>query len=233
MYVEMDPVPVLGALQDEVVFGQSASSQPAVSKLQSRLRVIADETGNMDYHPGPVDGQYGMNTHAAILRISRDYLEPEGLVSSTCRSTCNTLWARAKSACKDCLGTILGAMAQKVDGVDLSSADINDIANAYGEFLDAYIAKYGDGGQLDPAQIARREDVSLDEAERLAMERSGETGDTVAEADIQQTPPPTRAAKFPWLAVGLVVVLVGGAAAAGWYYSRKGETEEAPERAYW
>jgi peptidoglycan hydrolase-like protein with peptidoglycan-binding domain len=208
--------PALGA------FGQSAPARPAVTALQRALRAYATSTGDMDYHPGPADGAYGMNTHAAVIRFSRDVLEPAGIVSRTCRSTCNTLRSSSKAFCKDCLAQMLTSMADaRLPGLSLSGEDVGEIAAAYGEWLDAYIARYGEGGELDPAQIARREDVSLEEAARLAAERSGATpgGDTVAVTEIPSGGP-AMAAKFPWLAVLLVAGVLGGTAAAGWYYSR-------------
>lgn len=208
--------PALGA------FGQSAPPRPAVTALQRALRALATSAGDMDYHPGPADGAYGMNTHAAVIRFSRDFLEPEGTVSATCRSTCNTLRSSSKSFCKDCLAQMLAAAAGgKLPGLSFTPADIDAVTAAYGEWLDAYIAQYGEGGELDPAQIARREDVSLEEAARLAAERSGTTpgGDTVAVAEIPSGGPAVTA-KFPWLAVVLVAGVIGGTAAAGWYYSR-------------
>lgn len=222
-----NPNPVLGASPGtyEVVFGQSAAPRPAVGKVQHALRALYASTNNEDYFPGPEDQAYGLNTHAAILRISRDFLEPAGRSDATCRSQCNTLASSAKSVCKDCLAAMLAAMAgTALPGLSLSSEEINSIADAYGEWLDAYIAKYGEHGEFDPAQIARREGVSLDEAARLAAERVGATtpaGDMVASGEIPAGG--VQAAKFPWLAVLLATGVVGGTVVAGMYAEHKGK----------
>lgn len=238
----------LGSCRGCGSFGQSGPYSAAVKKLQIALRAVAQATGNDDYHPGPADGLYGRNTHAALIRVSRDFLEPQGLVSKECRSTCNTLWLRAKSACQECLATILRAISASgqvsVDAglgasgplpvslpgepdLTLTEAEIAEIADRYGAFLDAYVARYGDGGQLDPAQIARREDVSLEEAERLAAERRAaqEGGGT--------TPPPTptqprrqvQKAGFSWW----WILLFAGLGGAAWYAWKKGKRTSSKE----
>lgn len=220
-------------------FGQSGPFSAAVKKLQTGLRALATSVGNDDYHPGPADGLYGKNTHAAVLRVSRDFLEPQGLTTAECRSTCNTLALAAKSACADCLVTILRAYngAQALPAAEetnvgvslgaavpdepagtptperLTDAEIAEIAGRYRAFLDAYVAKYGDGGVLDPAQIARREDVSMEEAERLAAARRG--GTPVTPGTTTPGQPQLQKAGFSWWWVALFVGL-GGAAWYAW-----------------
>ena len=215
---------LLGATDYDVVFGQSASPRPAVTAVQQALHALATSTGNADYNPGPVDGAYGENTHAAIIRAAKDFLEPAGLSTASCRSLCNTLASSAKSACGDCMTTVLGALGSKVPGLGISAADIASVVSAYKEWLDAYIAKYGEGGALDPMVIANQEGVSREEAERLAAERTAAAAAAAAALATGEIPSGAPAtAKFPWLAVVLVTVVIGGTAAAGWWLDRKGK----------
>lgn len=223
-------------------FGQSGPYSDAVKRLQTGLRALAVALDNNDYHPGLDDGLYGRNTHAAILRLARDYLEPRGITSSTCRSTCNTLWLRAKGACADCLAQMLRGINDAFVGMTygetdvppedaattitpemqgfggygatdagaqrLSEADITEITNRYRAFLDAYVAEYGDGGQLDPAQIARREDVSMEEAERRAAERQA--------AQAPAVPPPAPQLQKAGFS-GWWILLFLGLGTGAWY----------------
>jgi peptidoglycan hydrolase-like protein with peptidoglycan-binding domain len=230
-------------------FGQSGPYSAAVAKLQQSLKSIAAETDDVDYDPGKVDGKYGLETHAALLRVSRDFLEPQGLVESTCRSTCNTLRLRARSACADCIEQILrayndarlrltthetgvGVSLQDLAGFGstdadtpnrLTDAEIAEVADRYKAFLDAYIAKYGDGGELDPRQIARREGVSLEEAERLAAERrAAAEGPAPAPSSPSAGKPPIQKAGFSWW----WLVLFLGLGGAMWYAWRKRREED-------
>lgn len=150
-------------------FGASAPRSDAVLKLQQALKQYAADSDNIDYDPGPLDGQYGKDTHAAVIRFGRDALG--WTAGPGCQSQCNTLETAEKGRCAGCIETALPEMAAKLGSVSFDTGEVRAIVNAYRQFLDAYIAQYGEGGLLDPAQIARREVVSLEEAERLAMER--------------------------------------------------------------
>ena len=231
--------------------GASAPYSAAVEKLQRHLAALADAAGSLDYHPGKIDGLYGPDTHAAVIRVTRDYLIPRGSIESTCQSTCNTLWARAESACAECLGRMLASMnnltiavaqavststggfhgfrgtgdemevefpeepVEPVEPVEvpppLTAAEIAEIVGRYRAFLAAYIAEYGDGGQLDPTQIMRREDVDRETAEQLAAERRAEA-EAAAAALVK--PPSPRKAGFSWWWL-LLFAGVGG----GMYYA--------------
>lgn len=216
-YLFVDPSDALGALRG---FGQSAPASSSVAAFQTVAQQYARDVGNVDYDPGGVDGLYGKNTHAAIIRLARDLLVPEGIVPQTMCSTCNSLWVRAKGACQDYLGTILSALNIRLPGLALSPSQISDIQIAYTQWLDAYITEYGDGGELDPMQIVRREDVPVDEAVALAAERAAEA-DRVAEAELdtqtqvaQQTAEDAAAAAGPqprlagWKGIAAVVVIL-------------------------
>jgi hypothetical protein len=179
-YLYVDPSDPFSALRG---FGVSASASSAVSLAQQALKSYALDTGNIDYDPGPVNGLYGRNTHAAILRVARDTLESLLFSTPEMRSTCNTMRSEAKSACQDYIGTMLRGMNQTIPGLALTPEQIEEVQKAYVLFLEAYIIEYGEGGELDPAQIARREDVPIDEAAVLAAERAAES-DRVAEAEL-------------------------------------------------
>lgn len=191
-YLFVDPSNALGVLRG---FGQSAPASSAVSVLQASVKQYAQQTGNGDYDPGPVDGLYGKNTHAAILRLARDLLEPLVFSTAEMRSTCNTLRVNAKGACQDYLGTMLRGLNETLPGLALSPSQITDVQIAYTQWLDAYITEYGDGGELDPYQIARREDLPFEDAVVIADARSAES-DRVAEAELDtQTQVATQTAE--------------------------------------
>lgn len=153
-------------------FGASAPRSDAVLKLQQALKDYAAQSDNVDYDPGPLDGQYGKNTHAAVIRLGVALLG--WTAGPGCQSQCNTLRTEVKSVCADCIEGALPEMATKLGSVSFDSGEVRAIVAAYRAFLDAYIAEYGEGGELDPAQIARREGVDLEEAERLAAARRAE-----------------------------------------------------------
>jgi hypothetical protein len=236
--------------------GASAPYSAAVEKLQLDLQAFAEAAGNMDYHPGKHDGLYGKNTHAAVIRVTRDYLIPRGSIESTCQSTCNTLWARAAAACAECLGRMLASMnnltitpvapaesgsmelfglrgtgdemeVEFPEGIPvdeepsnvasgrLTDAEIAEVVAAYRQFMVAYVAEYGDGGQLDPQQIMRREDVDRETAERLAEERR-------RAAEVVPPAPTPHKAGFSWW----WLLLLAGVGGAAWYAYRKSQEPE-------
>lgn len=240
-YMFVDPSNALGVLRG---FGQSAPASSAVAAFQASAKQYAQQTGNVEYDPGPVDGLYGKNTHAAILRLSRDLLEPLIFSTAQMRSTCNSLWVKAKSACQDYIGTMLRGLNETLPGLALSAAQITDVQIAYTQWLDAYVTEYGDGGVIDPEQIARREDVPMDEAELLADARAAEA-DRIAEAELDaqtqvatQTAEEAAAAAGPqprlagWKGVAAVVVVLalGGMLVKMYLDDRKKKLRSGPQR---
>jgi hypothetical protein len=163
-------------------FGQSAPANSAVRELQRALKQVSVDLDNTDYDPGPVDGRYGRNTHAALIRVGRDMLG--WTAGPGCQSQCNTLRSAVQEVCADCIAEALPQLADKMPatGLSLSSADVAAIVGAYKDFLNAYIAEYGEGGELDPLQIARRDGMSIEEATEVAEARraAAEGSDTVA-----------------------------------------------------
>lgn len=191
-------------------FGQSAPVATAVEKLQHWLV----ESG---FELGQPDGAYGLNTHAALIRAMQ-----AADVPATHTSTCNTLRLRAKSACADYLRQFLATLG------DFYPDDIEEIVHAYRLFLDAYVAKFGDGGEVDPRQIARREGVGLDEAAQIAEAREAAQAEETSMAEAAAIGEPVEGggtsvvdariaqARFPWS----VVVIFGGLLVGTWLLGR-------------
>jgi hypothetical protein len=196
--------------------GQSAPAVPAVAELQRALRLVWERTGNNDYFPGPDDGQYGLNTHAAILRMSRDYLESDGTIPTQYRSTCNTLSSSAKGVCGADLKAILSVLPGRIPELSLSSNQIVSIVEAYGLFLDAYIAEHGDSG-------APATDEPLPSTGETVVDTLPPPVDDSATASAE--PPVQKVGFGTWLAV-LLVLGVGGAGIKLWYDNHKKKQRE-------
>lgn len=225
--LRVNPHVGLDAVRDaEIVFGQSAAKRTAVVTLQKALHAFAVSSGNANYDPGATaDGRYGQNMQAAVVRVSRDFLEPAGLSTSSCRSIVNTWSTAAKSAGGDCMATILGHLPGVVPGLALSSAEISEIVAAYKEFIDAYVAEYGDEGYTDPHAIANAQGISLDEATAIAAQRAAAAAAAASGVTTGGGIPGGGAsnASFPWLGLLVAGGIIGGTLGLGWYYDRKGK----------
>lgn len=208
-------------------FGQSAPSSTAVVKLQKALKQAAETAGVPGYDPGRVDGNYGRDTHAGVIRICHDVLG--WTAGPGCQSMCNTLRTAAEAECARCIAEALPALtiALPDSWPEFSPAEVDAVVASYRAFLAAYIAEYGEGGELDPAQIARREDVSREEAERLAAERQAEADRLAAAAAAAVAAagaPVVRQAGFSWW----WLVLFGAIGSGLWLATRK--TEKKPKK---
>ena len=210
-------------------FGQSAPSNTAVVKLQKALKQLSETAGEPGYDPGRADGNYGRDTHAGVIRVCHDVLG--WTAGPGCQSMCNTLRTAAESACAQCIAEALPALTVAMPDTwpEFSPAEVDAVVSSYRAFLAAYIAEYGEGGELDPAQISRREDVPMDEAERLAAERlaeadrlAAEESARVAAAAAAGAASGVRRAGFSWW----WVVLFVGVGSGLWFATRKGKGEK-------
>jgi hypothetical protein len=216
--------PALGA------FGQSGAESAAVWKLQAGLRAFA-ATAGVDYNPGAPDGRYGKNTHAAVLRVARDYLEPTGKSTVSCRSLCNSLRARAKSGCAACLSdVILPALTSVAASLALTPGEIADVVEGYRGFLDAYVAEHGDSGAAADEAMEVADETATPGDAGLPADTGlppgvGDGGTPAGDAVVSGEIPDGAVAKasFPWAAVVLATVLLGGVVVGTWYYTKRGE----------
>jgi len=217
-------------------FGQSAPYSPAVEKLQGALQKISTAEAEPLYYPGGKDGAYGLNTHAAFIRVARDYL---GWVTGPgCQSICNTLRVTSESACAACIKQALSQFSSiPAAGASFSATEATAVANAYSAFLRDYIASYGDA--VGDGGVTMSDDVVPPEADALPpavdpipIEEPTElppdtvltpSGDALTEGGGEDVFAPSGAqqAGFSWWWLLVGVVAVGGVVGGVYYYSSR------------
>ena len=191
--------------------GASADFSPAVARVQNALKRYSDLKGNADYDPGEVDGKYGLGTHAALIRVVRDTLEPAGTSVAKCRSTCNTLRLSALSFCPTCIQSWFYStqLPGWISDISLTEEQIQEVVSAYKEWLTRWVSLHGEGGMTTPT-------VPNVAAESLVPEDTEEP----SEVDIRQASAesPVQRAGFSWW----WWILFGGIAIGLIYASSKG-----------
>lgn len=217
-------------------FGALTQYSRAVEKLQ---RILIDN--GYGYEVGRVDGCWGLNTDYGFVRAMVSLSRATPGLPETCGPTCNTHASGARSACADCMRQALATLFPKLRGWNLTASEADEIVRIRNQWLTAYIAKYGEHGEYDPAVVMVHEQVPLEEAERIVAERRAEAGLPPLEPEAAAVPVPEGGPTEPRTGggvpirragVGWVIGILLAAVGIGLIYQlRKGGIEPEPMEA--